>query len=172
MKARLLRGFCALLACSAWACKSPVGSSAKTTLDGTWSGTGNVFRGTTSLPATLTFQIARHAEVTKASVPLTGSWSLTFANTSLNKSGTLSMSALLVQACQHDGELIICHSGDPWVVAVAGGSMSSTAPCSSFAVTPILRTPTSMDAAVGMNAWSGCDFNTSLNNGQFTLTKQ
>jgi hypothetical protein len=171
MKEQLLLGLCVLFACSACG-GSAVAPSRNSTVDGTWTGSGSIYRGTTSLPATLTIQIAKHAEITKTLVPLTGSWSLTFADSSLNKSGTLSMSANLVQDCQVNGQLIICHSSDPWVVAVSDGTLSSSAPCSSFSVTPSLQTPTSMSAVVGMNAWSGCDFNTSLNNGQFTLTRQ
>jgi len=175
--ASLLAAAALVAATGSSGCKSSFGPSASTTLDGTWTGAGSIFRGTTSLSATLTMVLSKHSKLTQAGVPVTGSWTLTFADPSNNRSGSVSMTAYLVQDCPSSSgggvTITTCHSNDPWVAQVKDATMSSSGSCNpDGSVSVYLSPPATISVAeVGARGFS-CDFWTSLNHGQFNVVKQ
>jgi len=122
-------------------CSSPTSpaSSSDVQFAGTWTGTGRVTRmpflaSMTFSTATLTLVFAKQGStITKAGVPLSGTWTMTSADPGMNKSGTLRMTAFMSRDCTGPdmNGVMVCRDSYT-TLNIRDVLLSSSSACSTF----------------------------------------
>jgi hypothetical protein len=146
--ARLRPGFTSLLVAglvlglSGGGCDVLAPSESDFSFAGTWAADGTIqFRKSTWSPSQYETRTARlvltfrpHSHINEDGIPLSGTWSMTYADPANNRSGSFSARASRGRQCSAGATTTICTNNDPFVNMIADIVLTSTSACSTLYV--------------------------------------